>query len=172
MPSAMAAHEGDRLGHRRLPAPTVQGALETAWRCAASSLGRLWCMRIAAASTPRRSSRGSPESATWPARLAVQGCVGATPSNLATLKAEFYDRYLWPTKAAAKLAVGDWIERVCNRAGAIHRGVYLPRRVREPTHSDGTSRLTVCPPNGVKPSRAVSGSERRGTSLCVSPPTY
>lgn len=27
----------------------------------------------------------------------------------------------------------------------------LPRRVREPTHSDGTSRLTVCPPNGVKP---------------------
>lgn len=33
----------------------------------------------------------------------------------ATLKVEFYDRYLWPTKAAAKLAVGDWIERVYNR---------------------------------------------------------
>jgi transposase InsO family protein len=32
-----------------------------------------------------------------------------------TLKVEFYDRYLWPTKAAAKLAVGDWIERVYNR---------------------------------------------------------
>src|SRR5262245_36507368 len=31
----------------------------------------------------------------------------------------------------------------------------LPRRVREPTHSDGTSRLTVCPPNGVKPSERV-----------------
>jgi transposase InsO family protein len=29
--------------------------------------------------------------------------------------AEFYDGYLWPTKAAAKLAVGDWIERVYNR---------------------------------------------------------
>ena len=27
----------------------------------------------------------------------------------------FYDRYLWPTKLAAKLAVGDWIERVYNR---------------------------------------------------------
>jgi IS5 family transposase len=26
-----------------------------------------------------------------------------------------------------------------------------PGRVREPTHSDGTSRLTLCPPNGVKP---------------------
>jgi transposase InsO family protein len=33
----------------------------------------------------------------------------------ATLKVEFYHRYLWPTKAAAKLAVGDWIERVYNR---------------------------------------------------------
>jgi transposase InsO family protein len=33
----------------------------------------------------------------------------------ATLKVEFYDRYLWPTMAAAKLAVGDWIERVYNR---------------------------------------------------------
>jgi putative transposase len=33
----------------------------------------------------------------------------------ATLKVEFYDRYLWPTKAAAKMAVGDWIERVHNR---------------------------------------------------------
>lgn len=33
----------------------------------------------------------------------------------ATLKVKFYDRYLWPTKAAAKLAVGDWIERVYNR---------------------------------------------------------
>ena len=33
----------------------------------------------------------------------------------ATLKVEFYERYLWPTKAAAKPAVGDWIERVYNR---------------------------------------------------------
>ena len=31
------------------------------------------------------------------------------------MKVEFYDRYLWPTKTAAKLAVGDWIERVYNR---------------------------------------------------------
>ena len=33
----------------------------------------------------------------------------------ATLKVEFYHRYVWPTKAAAKVAVGDWIERVYNR---------------------------------------------------------
>ncbi|MFL0243440.1 integrase core domain-containing protein, partial [Mycobacterium sp. SMC-17] len=39
----------------------------------------------------------------------------ATESFWATLKVEFYDRYLWPTKAAAKLAVGDWIERIYNR---------------------------------------------------------
>ena len=32
----------------------------------------------------------------------------------ATLKVEF-DDHLWPTKAAAKIAVGDWIERVYNR---------------------------------------------------------
>ena len=31
------------------------------------------------------------------------------------MKVEFYDRYLWPIKAAAKLAVGYWIERVYNR---------------------------------------------------------
>jgi len=39
----------------------------------------------------------------------------AAESFWATLKVEFYDRYLWPTRAAAKLAVGDWIERVYNR---------------------------------------------------------
>ncbi|MEE6169639.1 MULTISPECIES: IS3 family transposase [unclassified Mycolicibacterium] len=39
----------------------------------------------------------------------------AAESFWATLKVEFYDRYLWPTKAAAKLAVSDWIERVYNR---------------------------------------------------------
>jgi hypothetical protein len=32
-----------------------------------------------------------------------------------TMKVEFYDRYLWPTKAAAKRVVGDWIERIYNR---------------------------------------------------------
>jgi len=39
----------------------------------------------------------------------------AAESLWATLKVEFYDRYLWPSRAAAKLAVGDWIERVYNR---------------------------------------------------------
>src|SRR3954451_14231614 len=39
----------------------------------------------------------------------------AAESFWATLKVELYDRYLWPTRAAAKLAVGDWIERIYNR---------------------------------------------------------
>jgi putative transposase len=39
----------------------------------------------------------------------------AAESFWATLKVEFYDRYVWPSRAAAKLAVGDWIERVYNR---------------------------------------------------------
>ena len=33
----------------------------------------------------------------------------------ATLKVECYNRYWWPTKQHAKVAVGDWIERVYNR---------------------------------------------------------
>jgi putative transposase len=39
----------------------------------------------------------------------------AAESFWATLKVEFYDRYLWHSRTAAKLAVGDWIERVYNR---------------------------------------------------------
>jgi putative transposase len=39
----------------------------------------------------------------------------AAESFWATLKVEFYDRYLWPSRTAAKLSVGDWIERVYNR---------------------------------------------------------
>jgi len=38
------------------------------------------------------------------------------------MKVEFCDTYLWQTKAAAKVAVGDWIERVyirCRRHSAI-----------------------------------------------------
>jgi putative transposase len=31
------------------------------------------------------------------------------------MKIEFYDRYLWPIKAAAKRAVGDCIERIYKR---------------------------------------------------------
>jgi hypothetical protein len=31
------------------------------------------------------------------------------------MKVEFYDRYLWPSRVVAKLALGDWIERVYNR---------------------------------------------------------
>ena len=46
----------------------------------------------------------------------------------ATLKVEFYDRYLWPTKAAAKIAVGDWIERVYNRRRR-HSGLAMMRPV-------------------------------------------
>jgi len=31
------------------------------------------------------------------------------------MKVKFYDRYHWHSKTAAKVAVGDWIERVYNR---------------------------------------------------------
>ena len=48
-------------------------------------------------------------------RTAVCWDNAAAESFWATMKVEFYDRYIWPTKLAAKLAVGDWIERVYNR---------------------------------------------------------
>ena len=88
------------------------------------------------------------------------------PSFWATMKVEFYDRYLWPTKAAAKLAVGDWIERVYNRR---HSAIGMndigmndqPGRLRRPTHSDGTSRLTLCLPNGVKPKVEIHARKGR-----------
>jgi len=32
-----------------------------------------------------------------------------------------------------------------------------PGRLRRPTHSDGTSRLTLCPPNRVKPRPSPAG---------------
>ena len=32
-----------------------------------------------------------------------------------TLKTEFYNRYYWPTKAEARLAVGRWLEERYNR---------------------------------------------------------
>lgn len=31
------------------------------------------------------------------------------------MKVEFHNRYLWPTEAAPKPAIGDWFERVYNR---------------------------------------------------------
>ena len=48
-------------------------------------------------------------------RTAVCWDNAAAKSFWATLKVEFHDRYQWPTKSAAKLAVGDWLERVYNR---------------------------------------------------------
>jgi putative transposase len=36
-------------------------------------------------------------------------------SSWATMKVEFQDQCLRPAKAAAKVTVGDWIERVYNR---------------------------------------------------------
>ena len=49
------------------------------------------------------------------ARTSVCWNSAQSESFWATVHAEFYDRYLWPTKIAAKLAVGNWIERVSNR---------------------------------------------------------
>jgi len=94
----------------------------------------------------------------------------AAESFWATLKVEFYDRYLWPTRTAARLAVGDWIEWVYNRRTPLGPRYDQPSRIREKIHSNGTSRLTLCLPNGVKPSetRLAVGIWRLGIAgrLC------
>jgi Integrase core domain len=95
----------------------------------------------------------------------------AAESFWATMKVEFYDRYLWPTRAAAKLAVGDWIERVYNRRrrhsalGMISPVEYENRFIRR--HKP----LTLCPPNGVKPnipSKFLAYSSPSPVSECSS----
>lgn len=59
------------------------------------------------------------------------------------MKSEFYRRYIWPTKKAARLAVGDWVERVYNRRRRHSKlGMISPRRLRGSPHSAGTSRPT------------------------------
>ena len=53
-----------------------------------------------------------------PGRALVGGTGGAGQCPAGIIlgdEVEYYDRYVWPTKAAAKLAVGDRIERVYNR---------------------------------------------------------
>ena len=89
-----------------------------------------------------------------PARLAVQGVLGQRPAGiiLATLKVEFYDRYVWPTKATANSpsAIGSSASTI-DAAPFIARGMIRPFFSRTDSLRHGTSRLTLCPPNGVKP---------------------
>ncbi len=74
-------------------------------------------MRIGVARTPVRRWPALPAATIWHVRSGARVCWdnAATESFWTTLKVEFYDRYLWTTKAAAKPAVGDWIERAYNR---------------------------------------------------------
>lgn len=70
----------------------------------------------------------------------------------ATLKIKLCDRYLWPVKAAAKLAVGDWIERVYNRRKRHSAIRMIPSaEYANRLTQNGASHLTMCPPYGVKP---------------------
>ena len=64
----------------------------------------------------------------------------AAESFWATMKVEFHDRHLWPSRTAAKQAVGDWIKRVYNRRSRHSRWVRQSPRLRRSIQSDGTSR--------------------------------
>jgi hypothetical protein len=63
-------------------------------------------------------------------------------------------------RVVPKLVVGGWSEWG-SRSGAIATrpsGMINPVEFEDETHSDGTSRLTPCPPNGVKPSDSYKTS--------------
>src|SRR6185312_7868968 len=95
------------------------------------------------------------------------------PNHSGRHKVEFYDRYLLPTKAAAKLAVGDWIERVYNRRRRRSGlGMISPVDFEDRLKQTAKSRLTLCSPNGVKPTDVTAVLARRrvarqSTSLLV-----
>ena len=67
-------------------------------------------------------------------------------SYWASLKVEFYDRRSWPTRADAMTAVGDDRKGLQPPASALSTEHAQPRTVRTAPPSDGTSRLTRCPP--------------------------
>jgi putative transposase len=63
----------------------------------------------------------SPIITTWLVRSGAKVCAwdnAAAESFWATMKVERHNRHLWTTRAAAKLAVDDWIERVYTEADA------------------------------------------------------
>jgi hypothetical protein len=71
--------------------------------------------------TPAHSWRGSPARHDLTRSVGRIGVCWATlPPNHsgATLIVALYDRYLWPTRTAPKLAVGDWIGESTTGAGA------------------------------------------------------
>ena len=113
------------------------------------------CMPIGAVSTPQRQLARFADRhnlARSVGRTGVCWDNAAAESFWATLKVEFYDRYLWPTKRGRQAR-----RRRLDRTGLqpaqtpLGPGYDQPGRIRIPIHSDGTSRLTLCPPNGVKP---------------------
>jgi hypothetical protein len=76
-------------------------------------------------------------------------------SFFATLKSEFYYRRFWPTENRAKLELGAWIEdRYNRRLRHSSIGQLTPGGLRDatlqPPRGRTSSRITPCPPNGVK----------------------
>jgi hypothetical protein len=57
----------------------------------------------------------------------------AAESFWATVKVDFWQRYLGPTPWGPKLAVGDWIERISKRAGIFGLGMLCPAEYNKRT---------------------------------------
>ncbi len=78
-------------------------------------------------------------------------------SFFATFKTEFFYRRVWPTKSGAS-RVGAWIEdRYNRRRAALGDRPDQPRGLRDatlqPERGRSTSRITPCPPSGVRANR-------------------
>jgi hypothetical protein len=112
--------------------------------------------------TPAHSWRGSPARHDLTRSVGRIGVCWATlPPNHsgATLIVALYDRYLWPTRTAPKLAVGDWIERIYNWRRRSALGMISPAE-----YKNGTTQTTK-PPNPV----SAKQGQAQGTLLLVHP---
>jgi transposase InsO family protein len=67
------------------------------------------------------------------------------------LRKECLNRNHWTNLLEARVVIGDFKHEHNHRQKPLDHRYHQPGRLRRQTHSDRTSRLTLCPPNGVKP---------------------
>jgi hypothetical protein len=126
------------------------------------------CTPTRAPSTPARGWPDSLTSTTLPDQSRAPLCAGANAGGriiLGHTEIGFYDRYMWPTRAATTLAVGDWIGRVYNRRrrpsalGMIRPVEYENRFIQTAQGASPCVRQT-----GSRPGGQLGGDGRGGAS--------
>ena len=100
-----------------------------------------------------------PAAPPWRSASAPAPTFTMTESFLATSKTEFNYRQVWPTKKAARVAVGTWIENRYNRFDDNPRSVRSPRVLR----------TAILPTDEIRSKGRITQSIKRGQANCLSP---